>query len=248
MLAYTSAFVLAQPEPAVMWLGAPDLTRTGAQFSVAGEIHAAGDLTGQTVSIYEREMGENSDTLLVEAPITYSTAGNLFGAKLPALTHSAIITATWGGNSSYSTSSVWTYVRVRAKVTLRVKANSETRLRLRSEITPLQPHTGPSFGVPTMLVRFQRKVGGRWTSMGTGKSRSTDGESWVQTTYYHLKPGVYVLRARFIGTDYNAAAVSKTLSGTFRSLEARLPGFAGDRASSRSVDVDTNSVDIWGAS
>ena len=38
------------------------------------------------------------------------------------------------------------------------------------------------------------------------------------------------------------------LSGTFRSLEARLPGFAGDRASSRSVDVDTNSVDIWGAS
>jgi Cu+-exporting ATPase len=42
--------------------------------------------------------------------------------------------------------------------------------------------------------------------------------------------------------------ISGDLDGSFRPPEARSCRFAGDRASCRSVRVDTNSVDIWGAS
>jgi hypothetical protein len=42
--------------------------------------------------------------------------------------------------------------------------------------------------------------------------------AWLATaeahTFYSPEPGTYVLRARFVGTDYNAPARSKTLSVT----------------------------------
>jgi hypothetical protein len=214
LLSLGGGAVSAQPEPALIWLGAPDLTPTGAPFNVAGEILAGGDLSAETVTITKREMGSNVDTPLASTPVTFSTAGDVFGARLPGLTHSAIITAGWDGDAEHAASSVWTYVRVRARVTLQVRANTTTRLRLRSAITPLQPHTGPSFGVPALLVEFQRRVGARWAPLGAGDACSTDNESFVKASYYHLRPGVYVLRARFVGTDYNAAAVSRPLRVT----------------------------------
>ena len=216
LLAIASGSALAEPQPAPMWLNAATMPVTGTSFYMSGGVNVSDDLTGRTVSISKREMGQNNETLLTELPLSPYIVGSHFSATLPGLTHSAILTATWAGNAEYSPSSVWTFVRVRAKVTLQVKANTATYLRLRSEITPLQPLDAPAFGLPSPLLLFQCRVDGKWRSMGWGDTGSTDRESWIQATYYHLKPGTYVLRARFVGTDYNTAAVSKTLRVTVR--------------------------------
>jgi hypothetical protein len=212
LLCAASAAALADPQPAPMWLGAALTPVTGESFYVSGGINAADDLTGQSVSIFKREMGEDTDTLLAEVPITHSVFTNEFHATLPGLTHSSILTATWAGNAEYLPSSHWTFVRVRAKVTLTAPRINATYVRLKGTITPSQPQDAPSFfTAKSFLVLFQRRVAGEWTFMGMGDTASSDGQSWVRSTYYGLKPGTYVLRARFVGTDYNAPRISKTL-------------------------------------
>ena len=210
-------YASAEPQPAPMWVGAALMPLTGESFYVSGGVNITDDLTGQRVSLFKREMGENTDTLLAELPLTYALLQrNHFSTTLPGLTHSAIITATWAGDANYAPSATWNYVRVRGKVSLQVRANTTTYLRLRSEITPLQPKTAPAVGLQSPLVDFQRKVAGRWRSLGWGDTWSSDLTSVVQATYYHLKPGIYTLRARFVGTSYNTAAVSRTLRVTVR--------------------------------
>jgi hypothetical protein len=212
LLCAASAVALADPQPAPMWLGAALTPVTGESFYASGGINVADDLTGQSVSIFKREMGEDTDTLVGEVPVTFDLRGNPFQATLPGLTHSAILSATWAGDADYLPSSHWTFVRVRAKVTLTAPRINATYVRLRSTITPSQPQDAPAFlTAKSFLVLFQRRVAGTWKYMGMGGTASTDGQSWVQGTYYGLKPGAYVLRARFVGTDYNAPRISKTL-------------------------------------
>ena len=50
-------------------------------------------------------------------------------------------------------------------------------------------------------ARFPAELGG----MGT------DNESWCIFSFYDVKPGVYVPRARFAGTDYNGGSLSKMM-------------------------------------
>lgn len=215
LLAVGSPSARAEPEPADMWFGAAAPPRTGVSFYVSGGVKVADDLTGQSVSIHKREMGENSDTFVAEVPLIQSIVDNMFSATLPGLTHSAILTATWTGNSGYLPSNRWTFVPVRAQVTMATPRVTAKFMRLRATIRPLQPLDAPAFiGAKRTLVLFQRRVNGTWKSIGMGDTMSTDAQSWVSSTYYGLKPGRYVLRARFVGTDYNSAAVSKAVRVT----------------------------------
>lgn len=207
----------AEPQPAPMWLGAATRPVTGAAFYVSGGVRVSDDLTGQTVSIFKREMGQNTDTPLAELPLINQLWGNFFQTTLPGLTHSAVLTATWAGNADYSPSSHWTFVPVRAKVTIAVARQTARFLRLRASVSPLQPLDGPALlSARSPFVLFQRKVSGAWRNLNGADTWSTDSQSWQASTYYHLKPGTYVLRARFVGSDYNTAAVSRTLRVTVR--------------------------------
>jgi hypothetical protein len=208
---------MADPQPAPMWLSAATLPVSGASFYVSGGIDVSDDLTGQTVSIFKREMGQNADTLVAEVPVTHHLhLGNFFQTTLPGLTHSAILTLTWAGNADYLASSHWTFVPVRARVTIAVTRHTAQFLRLRATVSPLQPLDAPALISRSILVLFQRRVSSTWKFMGGGDLMSTDGQSWQSETYYHLRPGTYVLRARFVGTDYNSTAVSKTIRVTVR--------------------------------
>jgi hypothetical protein len=213
LLAIASGSVLAEAQPAPLWFGAAVSPISGASLYVSGGINVADDLAGQTVTISKREMGENSDTVVAAAvPVTHAPWGNVFSATLPGLRHSAILTATWAGDADYLSSSRWTFVPVRAKVTIALTRQTAKFLRLRATVSPLQPQDAPAFiSAKSPFVLFQRKMKGAWRYMGMGDTMSSDGQSWQSSTYYGLKPGTYVLRARFVGGDYNAAAVSKTL-------------------------------------
>ena len=190
------------------FVGRPD----GKSLSVSGGITAAADLSGETVNIYKREMGENADTLVAQPTVTTAPWGNVFQATLAGLKHSSILTATWAGNADYLPSAYWIFVPVRAKVTLTAPRITAKYLKLRSTITPSQPQDEPTFlTAKNFLVLFQSRVDGKWKFMGMAGTASSDGQSWVSATYYGLEPGTYVLRARFVGSDYNAPAVSKTL-------------------------------------
>ena len=87
--------------------------------------------------------------------------------------------------------------------------------RVVARVTPLQPMDAPAFiTIKTPIMVFQRRVDGHWRSSGGGSS--TDGESWCSAKYSDLKPGTYVIRARFVGSNYNAAAVSRSLRFTIK--------------------------------
>ena len=207
VLGATSGVAAAKPQAAGMWLGASSPVRTDKSLSVSGGITAAADLSGETVRIYKREMGKNSDTLVAQATVTTAPWGNVFQATLAGLKHSAILTAKWAGNADYSPCRYWIFVPVRAKVTLTAPQVTANHLKLRATITPAQPQDEPAFlTAKDFLILFQRKVDGKWTYMGMGDTASSDGKSWVTGTSYDPDPGDYVLRARFVGTDYNAPA------------------------------------------
>ncbi len=215
VLGATIGAAAAKPKAASIWLSASSPVRTGKSFTVSGGIKAATDLSGETVKIYKREMGKNTDTLIGKATVTTAPWGNVFQATLAGLKHSAILTAKWAGNADYSPCSYWIFVPVRARVTLTAPQVSADRLKLRSTITPSQPQDEPVFlTADSFLVLFQRKVDGKWTYVGMGGTASSDGKSWVTGTFYDPDPGDYVLRARFVGTYYNTPARSKTLTVT----------------------------------
>jgi hypothetical protein len=205
----------AAPKTATIWLGSPLPVVTGTSFSLTGGIGAAANLSGQTVTFAKREMGKNTDTAMGQATVTWTSWGNGSQATLPGLTYSAIVTATWAGNADYLSAAHWIFVPVRAKVTLTAPKVNANVLKLRSTITPSQPQDEPvEMTGLGFLVMFQRKVNGKWTYMGMGGTGSSDGKSWVTGAFYDPRPGTYVLRARFVGTQYNAAAFSKTLNVT----------------------------------
>lgn len=217
ILFFSTEQAAAEPQPAPMWLGAATRPVTGSSFYVSGGVRVSDDLTGQTVSIFKREMGQTSDTLVAEVPLAHQIWGNFFQTTLPGLTYTAVLTASWAGNADYLPSSYWTCLPVRAKVTIAVARQTAKFLRLRATVSPLQPQDAPAFlSAKNPFVLFQRKVSGTWRYLGGADTMSTDSQSWQTSTYYHLKPGTYVLRGRFVGSDYNTAAVSKTLRLTVR--------------------------------
>jgi len=217
MILAVAALGVAAPEKAVaaeptgMWFDAPTPVTSGGSLYVSGGLRITSALPGETVSIYKREAGESSDTLVAEAPLTSLPWGNQFSATIPTVTHTSIVTAVWDGNADYLPASYWVCVSVRAKVGLKAAHVSAARTRLVATVTPPQHMDAPAWVADSLFVDIQRRVHGRWGYFMEAGVLGTDGENWWRFDYFHVKPGTYVLRARFPGTNYNAANVSRAV-------------------------------------
>ena len=202
----------AAAEPTGMWFDAESPATTGGDINVSGGLKITTALPGATVSVYKREVGESADGLVTEAPLALAPWGNTFSATIPDVTRTCVLTATWAGTADYLPASYWLIVPVRAKVTVSAPRVSASVTRLLAKVTPTQPMDAPAFvSIKSPIMVFQRHINGHWRSFtGEGVS-STDGESWCSVKYFDLRPGTYVLRARFLGSNYNAAAVSRAI-------------------------------------
>ena len=190
--------------PIELW--ARDATLAGRGITVSGRIVAAPDLSGTVVKIYKREVGESTDTFVADATVSYDNmmSGNTFSAVVPAVTRSCQITATWAGNDDYLASSSWMFAGVRPKLTLAAKTATRRQPKFRFTVSPEQPFYQLPLQKPPFLVDVQCRVRGVWTRFpaelgGAG----TDGESWCTYYFYDVKPGKYLVRAHFGGTNYN---------------------------------------------
>lgn len=205
----------ATPEPTRMWFDAgPGKVVTGESLRVWGGLQITDSLAGQTVAIATRQMDQDSDTLVAQVPLRSMGWGNIFDARVSGMRYNGIVTASWVGDGDHLPASSWCYVGVRAKVRLRALHIGHGSLKLRATITPAQPQDAPAFLTAKSwlgLVLFQRQVKGRWQLLSGMSTLDSDLHSRVTVSFSGLKPGRYLLRARFAGTKYNLAAVSKTL-------------------------------------
>jgi hypothetical protein len=210
----------AAPQATSLWLSAPSATLSGRDIAVVGGIGGISstvDLSGATVRVYKREVGESADTLVGTVPVTYNLmTGNVFNAVISGVVRNCIITAAWDGSTDYLASSTWMFAGVRPKLKLKVLAATRKSTRLRAEVTPAQPFDrSGAFMKPPFIAVIQCRRHGAWTGFPASLSTmSTDGESWCTYGYYHVKPGTYVLRVRFLGTNYNVASVSRAVRVT----------------------------------
>lgn len=195
---------------APMWLNAPSATLTGRDIPVSGAIGVDADLSGAVVKIYKREVGENADTFVTDATVSYSQqTGNVFQAVVPTITRSCVITATWEGDAAYLASSTWMFAGVKPKLTPTVKSATRNETKFRITVSPEQLFYRQPLTAPPFIADVQCRVHGAWTRFpGDLGVAGTDGKSWCTYSYYDLKPGKYLIRAHFGGTNYNVARVS----------------------------------------
>jgi hypothetical protein len=215
--AAASAAWVASSAPASSQLSAPitlwarNATLAGRDITVSGRIVADADLSGAVVNIYKREVGESADTFVADATVSYDNmmSGNTFSAVVPAVTRSCQITATWAGNGDYLASSSWMFAGVRPRLTLAVQTATRSRTKFRLTVSPEQPFYQLPLQKPPFIVDVQCRVHGVWTwfpaELGVA---GTDGKSWCLYGYYDVKPGKYLVRAYFKGSNYNVAGTS----------------------------------------
>ena len=215
------AFLAARPalaatKTAPLWLSAPATTVSGHDIAVGGGIAVSADLSGATVKIYKREVGQSSNTLVAKVPVTDNVmTGNIFSAVIPAVKRNCLITAVWAGNADYGASSTWMFAGVKPKLKLTVLAATAKMTKLRCQVTPRQPFDRQGMVAPPFIAIVQCRQAGHWTTFpGELSTAGTNGESWCAYSYYDVQPGTLVLRVRFIGTNYNVACVSKPVSVT----------------------------------
>jgi len=195
---------------APMWVNAPSATLTGHDIAVSGVIAADADLSGAVVKVYKREVGETSDAYVTDATVSYNQmTGNVYRAIVPAVTRSCLITVTWEGNADYLASSTWMFAGVKPKLTLTVKSATRKVTKFRITVSPEQPYYQQPLMKPPFIADVQCRVHGVWTWFpGDLGVAGTDGKSWCTYSYYDVKPGRYLVRAHFAGTNYNVARVS----------------------------------------
>ena len=214
-------YVLAGSAPATtrqqapIWLGTLETTTTGRTLLVGGGIDVKTDLSSATVKVYKREAGQNANTYVGKATMSYSTlTGNQFYVRVPRLKRSTIITAVWGGNSNYFGSRTWAFAGVKPRLTLTATMATQERTRLRIDIDPVQPSHARG-ALPETLASIECLINGVWTYFpGELGSESTNGQSWCVYNYGSVPAGTYTIRANFKGTNYNAPAVSKSVQVT----------------------------------
>ncbi len=195
--------------PITLW--ARGATPAGRDITVTGRIVADPDLSGAVVKIYKREVGESADTFVADAIVSYDSmmTGNTFSADAPGVSRSCQITATWAGNADYLASSTWMFAGVRPKLKLVAKTATRRRTTFRITVSPEQPFYQLPLQKPPFIADVQCRVHGVWTSFpaelgGAG----TDGKSWFTYSFYDVKPGKYLIRAHFTGTNHNVSGYS----------------------------------------
>jgi hypothetical protein len=214
-VATVGAFAAAPASPssqaaAQIWLDSPSVILTGHDIFVSGGIVADADLTGAVVRIFKREAGEGTDTHVTDAAVSNDgVSGNVFKAFVPAITRNCVITASWEGNAGSLASSTWVFAGVKPKLTLAVKSATRRQTKFRIVVSPEQPFYKEGPVLPPLITDVQCRVHGVWTAFPAKRDGwSTDGESWWTYKYHGVKPGKYLVRAHFEGTNYNVARVS----------------------------------------
>ncbi len=191
-------------------VGAQPVTLTGHDIAVSGRIVADADLSGAVVKVYKREVGEGADTFVADATVTHSMmTGNAFEAVVPAITRSCMITVTWTGNADYAASSSWMFAGVRPKLQLSVKSATRSHTKFRLTVAPEQPFYQLPLEKPPFIAYVQCRLHGVWNRLPAEVGvAGTDGQSWCTYGYYDVKPGTYLVRAYFVGSNYNVAGAS----------------------------------------
>ena len=211
------AACVASSAPATSQLSAPitlwtqDSTLAGRGITVSGRIVAGEDLSGAVVKVYKREIGESSDTFVADATVSYDNmmSGNTFSAVVPAVSRSCQITATWAGNADYLASSSWMFAGVRPKLKLVAKTATPRKTKFYITVSPEQPFYQLPLQKPPFLADVQCRVHGVWTDFpGEVGVAGSDGKTSWMYGYYDVKPGKYLVRAQFGGTNYNVAGYS----------------------------------------
>ena len=137
--------------------------------------------------------------------------GNVFQVVVPAGTRSCVITASWDGDADYVASSTWMFAGVTLRLTLKVRPAARKETSMRITVSPDQPFFAQGMTPPPFIADVQCRMHGVWTRFPAEVGvLSTNGKSSCAYSYYDVKPGTYVIRARFGGTNYNVASVSKT--------------------------------------
>jgi len=191
----------------------PGTISSGRSLRVNGGIDAKADLSGTVVKLYKREVGQNADTYVGKATVTYNAmTGNAFSGTIPRLKYSCIVTAAWAGNARFFAGRTWMFAGVKPRLAVTAPVATQAKTRLRIEIAPLQPSYYQGMTRPTALADVQCLVDGDWTYFpGELGVESTDGKSWCVFDYFSVPAGTYTIRARFRGTNYNVAFVSKSM-------------------------------------
>ena len=213
----TALVASSAPAPASNQTSAPidlwarDATLAGRGITVSGRIVATPDLSGAVVKVYKREVGESSDTFVADATVSYDNmmSGNTFSAVVPAVSRSCQITATWAGNADYLASSSWMFAGVRPKLKLVAKTATPRKPKFYITVSPEQPFYQLPLQKPPFLADVQCRVHGVWTDFpGEVGVAGSDGKTSWMYGYYGVKPGKYLVRAHFRGTNYNVAGYS----------------------------------------
>lgn len=217
VLAFVTTLALAGSAPATaqeqapIWLNPSASTLTGKDIAVSGGIATSADLSGAVVKLYRREVGEAVDTLVGEATVAHDFTGNWFRATVPRATRSCVITASWDGNAEYAPTSTWKFHGVRPKLTVTVPRATRRATKVRIEITPAQTYFALGLQKPPFIARVECRRNGVWgrfpAQIGTA---GTDGSSWCAYGYYDVRPGTYLIRASFAGTNDNVASFSRS--------------------------------------
>ena len=213
-----AAYALAGSAPATsrqsapIWLSTADTTPNGRTLTVYGGIDVRADLSGAVVRLYKREVGRNADTYVGKATVTYSmTTGNVFHGKIPRLRRNCIVTARWAGNARYFAARTWMFAGASPRLTVTTPLLTQHETKVRIDIAPAQPLHRQGMTKPPFLATVQCRVDGAWTDFpGELGVLSTDGKSWCVYEYFNVPAGTYTIRAKFIGTNFNVASVSKT--------------------------------------
>jgi hypothetical protein len=198
-------------QPATLWISAPSATSTGHDIVVNGGIAASADLGGAVVKIYEREVGESVDTYVGDATVTHdSLTGNTFRIIIPSVPHSCIISASWEGDADHAASSTWMFAGVTPRLRLAVTSATDKDLQLRITVSPKQPYYASGTTAPPRIAEVQCRLDGAWRRFPARMSGwGSDIRTYISYQYSDVKPGAYVVRVHFLGTNYNVASVSK---------------------------------------
>jgi hypothetical protein len=188
----------------------------GRPFALEGSLEIE-NAAGKKVKIYSREVGETTDTLVTEVTVGADSgqgsgddeSGGSFVALIPKLRHTCTITAVYEGDDDYLYSSESIDVEVRARARLGATLVKPGVVRITASVSPSQTDA-------TIDPRFviERRVNGTWKKFRVLVATHPAGAPSPSsiTTLLELKPGTYVLRNRFMGTDLNTAAVSKPVT------------------------------------
>lgn len=162
---------------------------------------------GDLVDIYMRDAGQADETLVTSVPLARDpqnpeSTSLTFVAAVPVMKNT-VVRAAWGGNADYLVSSASTAIDVQARVSLAARVRSG-RVTLKATVAP--PQQGATPTGPGPLVRFQRKVGGRWVTIAVSAHASATGATF--SAVWRPKAGSYTVRALFRGSSFNKPAAS----------------------------------------